>query len=310
MSVRSATQSKAPTLVTSEALVAFSRCQREAYLLMFTNQQGKPHDYSLILEQRQEDVQRAFLASLEERFPHATRGENLKQAPQLAVNGILQTASYCAHYGLLTKIEDSSKLGNYHYEPTVFAGTHKPGREHRLELLFLGKVLEQLQGKSPAFGAIVGASSKPKRVRIAGKGTELPALLGDLHAWITQPPPEAPPVILNGHCPVCRFRRECATAADRDDSIGAMRGVTKKLLDRYGRKGSSLSSSSRFSTDPRGDQNAVNHRWYVSSSCRRSRYEPTKSTYRSDPISPVNPRNCSLISKAIQTATTIICSDC
>ena len=42
-------------MITSEVVVAYSQCPRKAYLLLFSPDKGKPHEYVHILEQEQRD---------------------------------------------------------------------------------------------------------------------------------------------------------------------------------------------------------------------------------------------------------------
>ena len=42
------------------------------------------------------------------------------------------------------------------YEPTIVVGAHTIKKEHRLELFFVGYVLERVQEKRPIYGYIVG----------------------------------------------------------------------------------------------------------------------------------------------------------
>jgi hypothetical protein len=58
-----------------------------------------------------------------------------------------------------------------------------------------------------------------------------------LRRWTGEAAPEAPPVILNKHCPCCPFRDGCRQLAEREDSLSLLDRITPKLMRKYHEKG-------------------------------------------------------------------------
>ena len=47
--------------ITSEIFVAYSQCPRKAFLLLFSEDRGIPHDYPLILKKRRQENRAQYL---------------------------------------------------------------------------------------------------------------------------------------------------------------------------------------------------------------------------------------------------------
>ena len=92
-------------------------------------------------------------------------------------NATLQAEGLEATYGILTKVSGRSSLGNYHYEPTIFVGTHKISAEQKLELFLVGHILDLLQNKPPMNGRIVGGDGKSHRVKLENSDKTCPCPL-------------------------------------------------------------------------------------------------------------------------------------
>jgi hypothetical protein len=48
-------------IITSEVFVAYSQCPRKAFLMLFSDDKGTPHDYSRIIEERKRTHQAKYL---------------------------------------------------------------------------------------------------------------------------------------------------------------------------------------------------------------------------------------------------------
>src|SRR5215475_12839681 len=197
--------------ITSEIVVAYSQCHRKAYLLLFSPDKGEPHEYVQILEQQRCANQEKYIDHLKHTHtdvqPYSL--ENLRKGSKVLINAHLQVDGFAADCGVLTRVEGTSTFGKHSYEPTIFVGTHSISKEHKLELSFVGFVLERLQHTSPAAGRIIGMDGKSHTVKLGASAKALIPLLEPLHAWITVDSPEPPSLVLNKHCPLCPFQRLC-----------------------------------------------------------------------------------------------------
>jgi predicted RecB family nuclease len=225
--------------ITSEIMVAYAQCPRKAHMLLYSDEKGAPHEYVRILEQRKITNRDAYLISFGREHlnvcPYSI--DSLRNGSDFCINVTLQAGVFEAICGILTKVASPSSLGEYSYEPTVFIGTYRISRDQKLELFFVGKVLEQIQGTPPAVGRIVGMGPKLHKVKLEKSGKTLAPLLEDLQEWTQAASPGLLPLILNKHCPYCQFRFVCRAQAEREDNLSLLDRVTTKAVRRYEKKG-------------------------------------------------------------------------
>ena len=226
-------------IISTDVLVAYSQCPRKAYLLLCTTQKGNPHEYARILQQQQRANQNQYINTLKQKDSdvQAYVEKGLENKCDFLVEAILQADELEADCGLLVKVKDSSTLGRYSYEPTVFAGTYTVTKEQRLQLLFAGYVLGQMQKKQPAAGRIIRMESRSTKVKLVDNGKTLNPILEPLQEWVNEDPPEAPPVILNKHCSLCQFRSACQAKAEQEDNLSLLDRMTPKMIRQYEKKG-------------------------------------------------------------------------
>lgn len=226
-------------IISTDVLVAYSQCPRKAYLLLCKNQKGEPHEYTRILQQQKITNQHQYINELNQKQldVQSYSEKGLKSKKEFLVDATLQADGLEADCGLLTQVDGSSALGRYSYEPTIFAGTHTVTKEQRLEVTFAGYVLAQLQKKQPTTGRIIRMKGKSTKVKLADSDKTLLPLLEPLQEWVNESSPEAPPVILNKHCPLCQFRTACRAKAEQEDNLSLLDRVTPKVIRQYEKKG-------------------------------------------------------------------------
>src|SRR6516162_214634 len=165
--------------LTADIVVAYSQCPRKAYLLLFSPDQGEPHEYVQILEQQRQAKQERYLDRLQQTHadvqPYSL--EHLHKGSKVLINAHLQVDGFAAQCGVLTRVEGTSTFGKYSYEPSLFVGTHSISKEQQLELSFAGPVLERLQHRLPAAGRIIGMDRKPHTVKLGASAKTLRPLL-------------------------------------------------------------------------------------------------------------------------------------
>ncbi len=192
--------------ITAEILVAYSQCPRKAFLVLCTDEQGTPHEYTHILEQQKRLNQNNYLHPLNaikqpflEVSPHLIH--DLNNQGELVIKATLRTEGLEAYCDVLTRVESSSSSHGDSYEPTIVSGTYSISKEQELELLFTGFVLGQIQKKLPVAGRIVRMGGQVDQLKLEPNYKVLKRLLNPLQEWLVATPTEPPPVILNKHCP-------------------------------------------------------------------------------------------------------------
>ena len=224
--------------ISSETVVAYSQCPRKAFLLLSREESGPPHEYVRILEQ-QADMKRAeYFNFLRQKHPKVSSYSDAgRDKSDFLLGATLKAGDLTAQCNVLTKVRSSTSMRRHHYEPTLIVGTHKITKEQRLEILFIGHVLEQMQKTSPERGTIIGADGQAHRAKLEKSQKLLRPIIETLREWIATSPADPPPVILNRHCPYCQFRNECTAKAEKDDDLSLLDRMTPRLIKHYHKKG-------------------------------------------------------------------------
>lgn len=137
---------------------------------------------------------------------------------------------------MLTKVQGESGLGNFYYEPTICVGGYSITKRHRLEVIFVCYILEQIQALSPEFAKIVTLDGKSHSVKLGNVRKTLFLLIKKLRQWRVNSP-DQPPLVLNPSCPICQFRHYCKSKAQQDDNLSLLDRVTAKTISKYEKKG-------------------------------------------------------------------------
>ena len=226
--------------ITSDFVEAHSLCPRKAFLLMAgVIPRPGPHPYELlILEQAETNRQahRTRLAKADEVAPFSdptdlASGRNAFSDLELST-GLLQ-----AHVDFLTKVDEPSNLGRHSYQPVKAIGTCKATKADALGLSYQGLVLGDVQGRQPASGTLIRLDGHPYRLSLTGRHKEVRRIVDTLRAWADDPASDAPPVVLNKHCPSCPFRDACLQQAEKEDNLSLLDRMTPKLMRKYHDKG-------------------------------------------------------------------------
>lgn len=226
--------------ISLELIEAFSRCPRKAFLLMreATASPG-PHDYEAVVQEQAEanrHAHHARLAECREVVPFSGPAE------MAAGREIIADADFAAdglhvRCDFLTKVNESSRLGKFSYEPVKVIGTCRASRPDALGLAYQGLVLGEAQGRLPSSGTLVLLDDRSSKANLAGKYKEVRRIVEALRAETCQPVGDTPPVVLNKHCPCCPFRDACLQQAEREDSLSLLDRMTPKLMRKYNDKG-------------------------------------------------------------------------
>ncbi|WP_242055315.1 TM0106 family RecB-like putative nuclease [Nostoc flagelliforme] len=226
-------------IITSEVVLAYSQCPRKAFLLLFTEDKGTLPEYIRILEQRKIRNREEYITrikqnnSLVKLYDIKTLNRNIDFLIEasLSVNGL---EAYC---DVLIKGQSTSSLEKYSYEPAITVGTYSLSREHKIELLFIGYILEQIQNQPTKYGIIISMGGEVHKLKLTNSYKMLRLLIEPLREWIQRPPVEPPPVILNKHCPTCQFQTLCREKAEQENNLSLLDRISPKAIYKYNRRG-------------------------------------------------------------------------
>jgi predicted RecB family nuclease len=226
-------------IITSEVVVAYAQCPRKAHLLLFSPEQGTPHEYIRVLERHRRAHQAQYLDSLTRTHMdvHPYTLEHLHHASAVLINAWLQVDGLAAACDVLTRVAEPSMADTPRYAPTICVGTYSVSSEQKLAMLFVGYVLGRLQHMPPPVGHIIAMDGTSHAVKLDKGATHLLPLLESLQAWTTGAVPAPPPIILNKHCPLCPFQRACRAQAEQEDNLSLLDGITARVMRHYEKKG-------------------------------------------------------------------------
>ncbi len=226
------------SVITSKIFVAYSQCPRKAFLLLFSEDQGKPHDYPLILEERRNHNRTRYLEKFLQSHPEAKQYEAKGfKKHEFLFNVTLKSAQLEAYCAALIKVNNDPENRQNSYEPTVVVGTYSITPEQKTELFFVGLVLERIQKQSPAVGRIVTMDEKVHRVKLEKGYKGIKGYLKTLESWCSIQPNKAPALILNKYCPSCQFRDICREQAEKENNLSLLDRMTPKAIQKYNKRG-------------------------------------------------------------------------
>jgi predicted RecB family nuclease len=236
--------SEVPTVmrdkISSELIEAFSLCPRKAFLLMTgaTANPG-PHDYEVVIREQSEANRQAHRSRLAEWGGVVSFGglSEMAAGREIVADADLTADGLQACCGFLTKVDESTRLGRFSYEPVKLIGTRRASRPDILGLVYQGLVLGEVQGRLPSSGTLVLLGERRSKVKLVGKYKEVRRIVDALRAWAGDLDGDSPPVLLNKHCPNCPFRDACLQQAEREDNLSLLERMTPKLMRKYHAKG-------------------------------------------------------------------------
>ena len=125
---------------------------------------------------------------------------------------------------LLVRCDARSRLGPWSYMPLLVCTGRFIGREQRLCLAFLGRLLQGFQGRCPPHGLVLSADGGCQQVALDPLQPQLDALLEEMATGLGQP--HAPELIAERkRCSICVWRRPCNAHAAASGHLGDVSGV-------------------------------------------------------------------------------------
>jgi predicted RecB family nuclease len=226
--------------ITSDLVEAYSLCPRKAFLLMTgaTTDPG-PHVYELLIREQAEANRQAHhvrLANTNE-VVIANGPADLTAGRDVLADAELAISDLQARFDFLAKVHEPLRRGRNFYEPVRVIGTYKASRTDALGFAYQALVLGEVQGQKPASGTLVRLGGRLCEVQFASRYKEVRRIVDALRAWVGNSASEAPPVVLNKHCPTCPFRDACLQQAEKEDNLSLLDRMTPRLMRKYRDKG-------------------------------------------------------------------------
>jgi predicted RecB family nuclease len=210
----------------------------KAYFLLFTDKKGQTHEYAAILNKEKQKTRLKYIRNIQNKFTNVQPYSlvEITRGTSILINAILETDDLRSYADVLNKTESNSSRCRNKYIPTIIIGTHRINKEDKLLLAFTGHVLSKIQKQKPAFGYIVGADSKTHRIKLEPIYKVIDQSLKKLMSWI-QTKTDSPPLLLNKHCPYCRFQNECKQEARGNDHLSLIQRMSEREIITQNKRG-------------------------------------------------------------------------
>jgi len=226
-------------MITPEVAVAYTQCKLKAYLLLFSEKKGEPHEYVSILEDETKKNRAKYLSQIEMEMPEAApfTPDGIKKGNPVLVNAHLLINDLEAYTDAIFRIKANRSKKITMYSPTLVVGTYKINAEQKFHLAYIGYVLSYIVRACPNSGSIIGSDYSVHRVILEILYKEVNAVVFNLRSWIKDSKRKPPDIILNKHCNYCPFRKECEQKAIKIDDLSLLRRITPKDIQKFRNKG-------------------------------------------------------------------------
>ena len=224
--------------ISSEIVIAYSQCPLKAYLLLFSENKGEPHDYTQILDNKRSTNRQQYLQTFREEFTGLKIYDkaNFKKVDVL-LEARLQSGNLEAYCDVLNNVNSTSEDSEVVYEPTLVVGTYSISEDQKTELQYVGIVLGKLQKKIPLMGVIVGMDGKAHKLKLESGYKKVNRFVKILEDWILDKSVEPPPIILNKYCQSCPFQNSCKIQAQKENNLSLLDRLTTQAIQRYNKRG-------------------------------------------------------------------------
>lgn len=223
-------------VITPELVAAYSVCPRKAFLMLRGDQAESLHEYVSVIARIAADSRDRVVGSIGDvEVRRSSPLQNDWNASAIIDSSVI-AGDLAAHIEVLLRRDTGRNKARIEFDPHLFVGTHSVTVEEKLQLALMGKIVAEASNRPCSGGVVVTPDGKSQRIALAPLASQLNQILDVLRSWVGNPPIE-PPVILNNHCPICPFRTQCLSKAEREDNLTLLDRMTPKLLKKYHKKG-------------------------------------------------------------------------
>ena len=219
--------------ISSQVIECFLKCRYKAALKLI-GEAGQKSAFELFERECQTSAFYRARQTLASRCIQnvSLNGSVLAQGADMILCAHLDNSEVSIHFDALQRVDGSSQVGAFHYQPVLIVSREKITTEHKLLLGIQALVLDKLQGRRPLAGLIIrGRDGKQSRVKLPLARAE--AIFEEIRHLESAPPK----MVLNEHCQICEFQARCYAKARNDDDLSLVRGLGEKEIKNYNRRG-------------------------------------------------------------------------
>jgi predicted RecB family nuclease len=212
-------------------IIAYSQCPTKAFLILKSEETFEPTEYDKLLLKFQAKVFENYCNNFTDIQDY--KDGILKKGFEIIKDCNINLAEFDFHSKLIFKSEGKSSLGKFFYEPVVFLGSNQISKENRLELAYLGFLLEKIQNKFSDKGIIIDKEGGKHRVELTKLKKPLKLIISEIQSFDQT----SPKLILNRHCCQCSFENICKRQAQKEDNLSLLDRITPKQINKLEKKG-------------------------------------------------------------------------
>ena len=222
-------------LITDDLFGSFLKCKTKARLQSsaLAEHPCAPHAISdwhhrLADDYKRECMDLLISISLSECFEGTPSRQDLMNGQHpLIVDPILTFEDVTSHIHALERTSQPVQNNRNYYVPIRFTPYEKITRDHKLFLAYDAFVLGKTFGRMPAFGKIIHGGQKRVMTIVVSKFIhDVEFIVGKMRAVLADNAP--PDLVLNAHCPECKFESHCRNKAAETDDLSLLRGIKPK----------------------------------------------------------------------------------
>ena len=217
--------------ISPKHIVAYSQCPTKAFLMSKSEEPFEQTEYDKLLLKFQTQAFDKYCNNFTDIQDY--KDGILKKGFEVIKDCSINLAEFHFQSKLIFKNEGKSSLGKFFNEPVIFLGSNQISKESRLELAYLGFLLEKIQNKFPDKGIIIDKEGGKHRVELTKLKKPLKSIICEIQSFDQAPPK----LILNRHCSQCPFENICKRQAQKEDNLSLLDRITPKQISKLEKKG-------------------------------------------------------------------------
>jgi predicted RecB family nuclease len=218
--------------ITGDIVATYGQCSRKAYYSLFFPKMRRVKAIATFINQRKKENKVSFIEKSASNSPFCS--DQLSGKADIITDATLSYKDQTFENIHLRKINGTSPLGNFLYEPILFTAEIAIKLHDRIRAALCDTVLHGIQATSTGKSTAVLIDGSVRRIAI--KREACVTIVEDLRHWINTRP-DTPPAGFNKHCPFCAFEHACVEHEKKTDSLSLLSKMPIKLQKKYEAKG-------------------------------------------------------------------------
>ena len=218
--------------ITDDIVATYGQCPRKAYCSLFFPETRRVKAITTFINKRKIEKKVSFIANSESSYPFCS--DQLSGKADIITDVTLSYEDLTFKNIHLRKINGTSSLGNFLYEPILFTTDTAIKPHDRIRAALCDTILNGIQAASTGKSTAILIDGSVQRVAISREACN--TIVEDLRHWIATRP-DTPPAAFNKHCPFCAFEHGCVEHEKKADSLALLSKMPIKIQKKYEAKG-------------------------------------------------------------------------